>query len=78
MNITNVVVFVEVFNLGFVESNSVRILPPAQDHKRLKCNDEGLKTCGMGTYCPCPLISQQELDIVKSQVLKRAVYFMLE
>lgn len=63
----------EVSILGFVDSNSVRVLPPAQDHKRLKDNDEGLNTGGMGAYCPCPLISQQELDIVKSQVLQRAV-----
>lgn len=63
----------EVSVLGFVDANSVRILPPAQDHKRLKENDEGLNTGGMGAYCPCPLISQQEMDIVKTQVLQRAV-----
>lgn len=63
----------EISVLGLVDSNSVRILPPAQDHKRLKDNDEGLNTGGMGAYCPCPLISQQELEIVKTQVLQRAV-----
>lgn len=63
----------EVSVLAFVDSNSVRLLLPAQDHKRLKDNDEGLNTGGMGAYCPCPLINQQELDLVKSQVLQRAV-----
>jgi phosphoribosylamine--glycine ligase/phosphoribosylglycinamide formyltransferase/phosphoribosylformylglycinamidine cyclo-ligase len=63
----------EVSVLAFVDSYSVRVLPPAQDHKRLKENDEGLNTGGMGAYCPCPLISQAELDMVKSQVLQRAV-----
>lgn len=63
----------EISVLAFADSNSVRLLLPAQDHKRLKDNDEGLNTGGMGAYCPCPLISQQELDIVKSQVLQRAV-----
>jgi phosphoribosylamine--glycine ligase/phosphoribosylglycinamide formyltransferase/phosphoribosylformylglycinamidine cyclo-ligase len=63
----------EVSVLGFVDSNSVRLLLPAQDHKRLLDNDEGLNTGGMGAYCQCPLISQQELDIVKTQVMQRAV-----
>lgn len=63
----------EVSVLAFVDSDSVRVLPPAQDHKRLLDNDAGPMTGGVGAYCPCPLISQQELDIVKSQVLQRAV-----
>lgn len=63
----------EVSILAFVDSNSVRLLLPAQDHKRLKDNDKGLNTGGMGAYCPCSLIGQQELDLVKSQVLQRAV-----
>lgn len=63
----------EISVLGFVDSKSVRLLLPAQDHKRLKDGDEGLNTGGMGAYCPCPLISQQELEIVKTQVMQRAV-----
>lgn len=63
----------EVSVLAIVDSHSVRLLLPAQDHKRLKDGDEGLNTGGMGAYSPCPLISQQELDIVKSQVIQRAV-----
>lgn len=63
----------EISVLAFVDSHSVRILPPAQDHKRLKENDEGLNTGGMGAYCPCPLINSAELDTVKAKVLQRAV-----
>ena len=63
----------EVSVLAFVDNNSVRMMLPTQDHKRLKDNDEGLNTGGMGAYCPCPLITQQELDIVKTEVLQRAV-----
>lgn len=63
----------EVSVLAFVDSNSVRMLLPAQDHKRLKEDDRGPNTGGMGAYCPCPLISKHELNVVGEQVLQRAV-----
>lgn len=63
----------EVSVLAFVDSETVRVLLPAQDHKRLKENDEGPNTGGMGAYCPCPLISKNELNAVKIQVLQQAV-----
>ena len=63
----------EVSVLAFVDSHSVRMLLPAQDHKRLKEDDLGPNTGGMGAYCPCPLISQQALKVVQEQVLKKAV-----
>lgn len=63
----------EVSVLAFVDSETVRVLLPAQDHKRLKENDVGPNTGGMGAYCPCPLISKSELNVVKTQVLQRAV-----
>lgn len=63
----------EVSVLAFVDSSTVRILLPAQDHKRLKENDVGPNTGGMGAYCPCPLISKAEINNVKIQVLQRAV-----
>lgn len=63
----------EISVLAFVDAESVRVLLPAQDHKRLKDGDAGPNTGGMGAYCPCPLITKSELNIVKSQVLQRAV-----
>jgi phosphoribosylamine--glycine ligase / phosphoribosylglycinamide formyltransferase / phosphoribosylformylglycinamidine cyclo-ligase len=63
----------EISVLAFVDSNSVRMLLPAQDHKRLKDDDLGPNTGGMGAYCPCPLIKPSELKFVQTQVLQRAV-----
>lgn len=63
----------EISVLAFVDSTTVRMMLPSQDHKRLKNNDIGPNTGGMGAYCPCPLITQEELDIVYRDVLVQAV-----
>lgn len=63
----------EVSVLAFVDRNTVHAMLPAQDHKRLLENDQGPNTGGMGAYCPCPLISADALDLVKKQVLQRAL-----
>lgn len=63
----------EVSCLAFVDGQSVALMPPAQDHKRLKDYDQGLNTGGMGAYCPCPLITADQLEMVKRDVLQRAV-----
>lgn len=59
--------------LAFVDGDTVKMMLPAQDHKRLSNNDEGPNTGGMGAYCPCPLISVSDLDFVQCEVLDRAV-----
>lgn len=46
---------------------------PAQDHKRLQNNDEGPNTGGMGAYCPCPIISNDDIEYAKREVIERAV-----
>lgn len=63
----------EVSVLAFVDNNTVQAMLPAQDHKRLKEKDQGPNTGGMGAYCPCPLISAEALEVVKKEVLQRAV-----
>ncbi|XP_072948958.1 trifunctional purine biosynthetic protein adenosine-3 isoform X1 [Epargyreus clarus] len=63
----------EVSVLAFTDGETVSIMPPAQDHKRIGDGDTGPNTGGMGAYCPCPLITPDQLADVKDQVLKRAV-----
>ncbi|RVE50468.1 hypothetical protein evm_004893 [Chilo suppressalis] len=63
----------EVSVLAFTDGETVSIMPPAQDHKRVGDGDIGPNTGGMGAYCPCPLITPDQLADVKDQVLKRAV-----
>ena len=46
---------------------------PAQDHKRIFDNDQGPNTGGMGAYCPCPLLNDEEQEEIKKNVLQRAV-----
>lgn len=63
----------EVSVLAFADTQTVRLMLPAQDHKRLKNRDQGPNTGGMGAYCPCPLINAEMLEMVKNQVLQQAV-----
>lgn len=63
----------EISVLAFVDGDSVCVMPPAQDHKRLMDYDQGLNTGGMGAYCPCPLITEEQMAMVKTEVLQRAL-----
>jgi phosphoribosylamine--glycine ligase len=47
----------------------VRILPPAQDHKRLGEGDVGPNTGGMGAYAPVSLATPALLERVEKEVL---------
>ncbi|MDX9813804.1 MAG: phosphoribosylamine--glycine ligase [Sulfurimonas sp.] len=46
------------------------LLPAAQDHKRLKDNDEGPNTGGMGAYAPTPLVDDELYEKVKARVIR--------
>lgn len=59
--------------LAFVDGSTAKMMLPAQDHKRLLNNDEGPNTGGMGAYCPCPLISAADLELVQREVFDRAL-----
>lgn len=51
----------------------MRVMLPAQDHKRIFNGDLGPNTGGMGAYCPCPLITAQDLEVARKEILERAV-----
>lgn len=70
------VVVIEDFLVGeelsvFAVTNGreVRVLPPAQDHKRLLEGDRGPNTGGMGAYCPVSLTTPTLLQAVERIVL---------
>lgn len=59
--------------LAFVDGESVQVMLPSQDHKRLLNNDEGPNTGGMGAYCPCPLITADDLAFARREIIEKAV-----
>ncbi|XP_015597327.1 trifunctional purine biosynthetic protein adenosine-3 [Cephus cinctus] len=63
----------EVSVLAFTDGKTVVSMAPAQDHKRIFNGDAGPNTGGMGAYCPCPLLSQKDWELVKKNVLQKAV-----
>lgn len=46
------------------------LLPAAQDHKRLKDNDEGPNTGGMGAYAPTPLVDEDLYQKVRDRIIR--------
>ena len=53
---------------GVTNGKEVRILPPAQDHKRLREGDEGPNTGGMGAYAPVSFATPELLARVEREV----------
>lgn len=63
----------EVSVLAFTDGKTIKAMLPAQDHKRIFNNDQGPNTGGMGAYCPCPLLNQDQLKYVQEVVLQRTM-----
>lgn len=63
----------EVSVLALTDGLSVRLLLPAQDHKRIGEGDTGANTGGMGAYAPVPLVTPDLMDRVQREILEPAV-----
>lgn len=59
----------EVSVLALLDGHNILVLPPCQDHKRLRDNDEGPNTGGMGAFCPAETISESVMHQIESEVL---------
>ncbi len=59
--------------LAFCDGKSLRILPAAQDHKRLLDDDDGPNTGGMGAYAPAPLMTGALQAQIERKVLLPAL-----
>ena len=55
--------------LAFCDGREIRLMPAAQDHKRLFDGDGGPNTGGMGAFAPSPLATQELLAEAERTVL---------
>ncbi|MBI4034000.1 MAG: phosphoribosylamine--glycine ligase [Candidatus Brennerbacteria bacterium] len=54
---------------AFCDGKTFVLLPPAQDHKPIRDNDEGKNTGGMGTIAPVSWVSAETMRAVDEQVV---------
>jgi phosphoribosylamine---glycine ligase len=60
----------EVSVLALTDGLTLRLLLPAQDHKRIGEGDTGPNTGGMGVYAPVPLVTDALMHRIQDEVLE--------
>jgi phosphoribosylamine--glycine ligase len=66
----------EISIIGLTDGKTIRLLPPAQDHKQVYDNDLGPNTGGMGAFCPAPFYTEKlaaEIDQLIIQPTLRGI-----
>lgn len=62
--------------LAITDGETIVTLPAAQDHKPAHDGDTGPNTGGMGAYCPTPIVDDELMAKVESDVLVPIVHAM--
>ena len=63
----------EVSVFALCDGKKYVLLPTAQDHKRLKEDDKGPNTGGMGAYSPTPLLTEESLDKIIHEIIEPTI-----
>jgi phosphoribosylamine--glycine ligase len=63
----------EVSILALTDGASLRVLPPAQDHKAIFEDDKGPNTGGMGAYSPAPVVKPDLMQDIRRQILEPTI-----
>ncbi len=63
----------EVSVFALCDGKKFVLLPTAQDHKRLYEKDKGPNTGGMGAYSPAPLLTEDYLDRITSEIIEPTI-----
>ena len=62
--------------LAITDGETIITLPAAQDHKPAHDGDTGPNTGGMGAYCPTPIVDEEMMTKIESDVLVPVVHAM--
>lgn len=68
----------EVSVLAFSDGKTVVPMPPAQDYKRLRDNDKGPNTGGMGVFAPSPYAPPALIEQITTEILQPTVTGLAE
>jgi phosphoribosylamine--glycine ligase/phosphoribosylformylglycinamidine cyclo-ligase len=59
--------------LSFCDGETIKSLPPAQDHKRIGDGDTGANTGGMGCYAPTNIATPELISRIEAEILRPTI-----